>query len=241
MAGDTNGFEDVIVYDVSDGTRSSISINGGGATNARISGDGRYVGFVSNSTTARGGGPPTQVYLHDRNTATTELISKTAAGVAGLGESFIDDVADDGGHVSYRSGSDDLVADDTNAKRDVFVWDAADETNTLGTLTYQGSQTPYTPSESALSADGNLVVFSSSRTYTSDANDTLTHVYMRDVSAETTVVLDVEPGGLRANGNSGAPDIAGNGKHAALRSAATDLAADDTNGLTDVFVVPTGM
>lgn len=240
VVGDDNGFMDVFVYELGSGSTTRVAINGGGAVSPKLSGDGRYMALHSDTTTARGGGPPYQAYLHDRVAGTTSLISKTPAGVAGVGSSGVTDVSDDGSAVAFQNSADDLLAADNNSVRDVLVWDRVGDSLQLATLTNTGSQTPRNSVNGAISADGNLVVFRSVRPYTDDADDSLYHVYLRDLNAQTTVVLDLTSAGARGNGHALDLDLAANGKHVAFGSRATDLVAGDTNGVMDIFVMPTG-
>src|SRR5688500_1247421 len=51
-----------------------------------------------------------------------------------------------------------------------------------------------------------------------------------------TARVSVSTDGVGANGVSGAPAISGDGRYVAFASAATNLVAGDTNGLTDIFL-----
>ena len=50
------------------------------------------------------------------------------------------------------------------------------------------------------------------------------------------VRISVSPAGAESNGPSTAPAISGDGRFVAFASAASNLVADDTNGLPDIFL-----
>lgn len=81
VPGDTDGKRDVFVYDRETGRVELVSVAAGGenATGSwpSISADGRYVAFESDAGNLVPGvaGGYSQVYVHDRETGSTELVS----------------------------------------------------------------------------------------------------------------------------------------------------------------------
>src|SRR5207253_2664530 len=78
-------------------------------------------------------------YLFDRSTGATRLVSHKAADAARAGNGLSEniDVTDNGGAVIFTSFAPDIVPagiQDTNGKRDVFVYDPASGNNTVLTL-----------------------------------------------------------------------------------------------------------
>ena len=99
-----------------------------------------------------------------------------------------------------------------------------------------------------ISGDGRFVVFTSraplvpgdtvplhdrSRGHAGNCAD----VYLRDRQTNQTIRLSEAPGGGSADGPSGHPRISSDGRWVAFDSAATNLVAGDTNGVTDVFLL----
>ena len=133
VPGDTNGQEDMFVHDRNTGAtvRASVSTGGGqaniGAARGRISADGRFVGFESNSSNLVPGdtNATTDVFVHDLVGVSTQLASLTTGGVQGNAFSFGAAVSGDGRIVAFASEATNLVAGDTNAVRDAFVRDRA--------------------------------------------------------------------------------------------------------------------
>jgi Tol biopolymer transport system component len=90
---------------------------------------------------------------------------------------------------------------------------------------------------SALSADGRYVAFESdaSNLVPGDTN-AHTDVFVRDNVAHTTTRVSVGNGGTQANGDSHVGDISADGRYVVFNSAASNLAAVDGNGVSDVFL-----
>ena len=90
-----------------------------------MSGDARWVAFESFSSNVVAGdtnGMP-DVFVHDRQSATTTRVSVGPGGAQGDGDSDDPAVSADGLWVAFDSGASNLVAGDTNGKSDVFVHD----------------------------------------------------------------------------------------------------------------------
>ncbi len=137
---------------------------------ARVTPDGRWVVFASDAPgPAPGPGehPALNVYLWDRLTGSTTLVSHTAAGptVAGASQSHAPRISDDGRWVAFASLAPDLVPGqvDHNQRPDLFLWDrttgrtvlvshAKGSPRAAGSLDSYG--TPFT-----MSADGRLLAF----------------------------------------------------------------------------------
>ncbi|MBL7008489.1 MAG: PD40 domain-containing protein [Planctomycetes bacterium] len=129
VAGDTNLAGDVFVRDTLLGTTERVSVaTGGGQSNAlasvpSISGDGRFVAFrsIASNLVANDWNNNEDVFLHDRQTGTTTLVSLSDANVLGAGLSTRPSISADGGSIAYQSTAANLVAGDTNLVEDVFV------------------------------------------------------------------------------------------------------------------------
>jgi len=130
---DTNGTWDVFVHDRETGVTERVSVNPAGMEgNApsgvpSISADGRFVAFLSDATNlvaypTRGKG---DVFVHDRSTRRTELVSFDSTGIAGSEGCRLEEgtISGDGHSVAFESYSSNLVAGDTNDDNDVFVHD----------------------------------------------------------------------------------------------------------------------
>jgi Tol biopolymer transport system component len=131
VAGDTNGDRDVFVRDRQTGATTRVSVDSSGAqvqgnsTNAAISGDGRFVAFLSASAGLVLGdtNQRSDDFLRDRATGITTRVSVDSLGNEGNATCFPPHISLDGTVVAFGSSSSNLVADDTNGKRDAFVRD----------------------------------------------------------------------------------------------------------------------
>jgi hypothetical protein len=62
------------------------------------------------------------------------------------------------------------------------------------------------------------------------------HIYVRDLIAGETELVDVSAGGAAADGDSRRPTLSADGRYVAFDSLASDLVADDRNTAADIFV-----
>ncbi len=130
VAGDTNDAGDVFVRDRTAETTERISLDSaGGQADAdsflpSVSADGRLVAFASSANNLGGTANAfTDVFLHDRQTGSTALLSGGVGSAAGDGHSFPPAISADGCFVAFTSGATNLVGGDTNGFRDAFVHD----------------------------------------------------------------------------------------------------------------------
>ncbi len=246
-AGDTNGVKDVFVYDRQAGTVERVSEGNGGVEGAllsdvgALSDDGRYAVFSTQSGNIVAGDTNgfNDVFVRDRQTGVVERVSVDNGGGEANGASGGADISGNGRYVAYVSGATNLVAGDTNAKTDVFVYDRqADsvERVSVDDLGGEGDGDSLLPK---LSADGRYVAFQSEATSllgVGNDNNGFRDVFVYDRQADTIVRVSVDDLGGEANADSVWPDISGDGRYVAFQSPASDLVAADTNGVNDVFV-----
>ncbi len=129
VAADTNGVADVFLHDRDLGTTERVSVGPAGeegnnqSSEGRVSADGRYVVFPSEATNLVAGDTngASDVFVRDRVTGTTALVSVSTTGAVGNGWSFDAVIASDGRTAVFRSPATDLVAGDANAVSDIFA------------------------------------------------------------------------------------------------------------------------
>jgi len=149
VPGDSNKSDDVFVHDRQTGRTERVSVNTAGVQgNASsfapyISTDGRYVSFTSNATNLVAGdsNAVADIYVHDRQTGTTERVSVGGGSAQADGASGQSAISSDGRYVAFSSDATNLVAGDTNATRDLFVHDRQAGTTERANVKSSGGQT----------------------------------------------------------------------------------------------------
>lgn len=248
VAGDTNAAYDVFLKDTQTGTTEIISSNSSGtignagSDTANMSSDGRYVVFRSASTNLVAGdtnGQP-DVFMKDRQTGATTIISTDSAGVQANNSSTYASVDQTGNLVVFVSSATNLVASDTNASRDVFVKNISTgvltrvSTSALGVQSINGAGT-----DSFISRDGKYVVFQSySSNLTANPTFVKTNVFIKQLSTGDIQMLSRAPNGDGSNDSATElVHISANSQYVAFTSYATNLIASDNNSRNDVFLV----
>jgi Tol biopolymer transport system component len=142
-----------------------------------------------------------------------------------------------GRYVAFVSGARDLVRDDTNHTRDVFVRDLRTSSTTRVSTSSTEAESDGPSAKPSISADGNIIVFPSSATnlVPGDRNE-LQDVFVRDRARGTTERVSAGPVG-EANGASLAALVSADGRVVVFSSEASNLVHGDRNGALDVFVV----
>jgi Tol biopolymer transport system component len=241
---------DVFVLDRAKGETERVSVgpNGAGPDDAcagpAISGDGRFVAFVSRATTLAPGNEQRAqaVFLHDRNDGSIRVVSIPHDGSPLTRDSHLARLSGDGCVLAFLSHASNLVPNDGNNARDVFVHDCKKQAIELASASSSGGF----PHDSSgdygmdLSRDGGHVVFATGATnmVPNDTNGAV-DVFVRDRAAGETVRVSIASEGGEANGPSGVPggsSISDDGQVIAFQSAATNLVPGDGNGVADVFV-----
>jgi Tol biopolymer transport system component len=249
IPGDTNGMNDIFVYEIQSGamTRASVDSTGtqqanNGASQASISSDGRYVAFASYSTTLvpGDGNVACDIFVHDMQSGSTVRVSVDSSGVEGNHDSFSPSISADGRFVTFLSRADNLVPGDTNGFFDVFVHDMQSGTTERVSIDSNGNEENAAASGvSYISADGRYVAFCSpaANLVPGDTNGQ-PDVFLRDRWNGTTERVSVNSLGLQGNGESGTSGIAisPNGRFVAFESGASNLVGDDTNTFPDIFL-----
>ena len=260
VPGDTNASSDVFVHDRQSTATSRVSVvtgggqgcpaaggcvGAGGSTAPAISADGRSVVFLSEATYLATGDPSgdtngvADVFVHDRQAATTTRVSGPTGGGQADGASGAPAISGDGRVVAFASAAANLVGGDANGASDVFVHDRQTAVTSRVSVATTGTEAVGGPSSSpALNGNGSVVAFTSSATNLvgGDTNGRA-DVFVHHRPAGTTTRASVASGGAQSRrGTDSAPALTGDGRFVTFDSAADDLVAGDTNGVGDAFV-----
>ena len=216
------------------GVTQRVSVNSAGEEGndasgiSAISGDGRFVAFGSAATNLiPGGNLPFNIFVHDRQSGSTEIVSVSSRGRQGEGLSSSPAISGDGRFVAFDSDAANLVRGDRNNITDVFLHDRETGQTVLVSVTsdeQQGDSSSHAP---AISADGRFIVFHANSSLAPEDTNETTDVYLRDVQAGTTALVSIGFDGSAGNGTSFIQDISGDGNFVAFVSDATNLIPND--------------
>ncbi|MEZ5094393.1 TolB family protein [Nocardioides sp.] len=216
-------YQDVYLEDRSTGDTLRITNGRGTSTAADISADGRYVLFDSFASSLVLGdtNQNSDVFVYDADTHELERLTDGDRG------SYAAGISDDGRYVVLYSFATNLVPDDTNGSRDVFLYDR--DTDTIKRLT-NGSSSAFDP---AISADGQWVSFYSgaSNLVAGDTNRNR-DVFLYEVATGTTTRITDGNGASSSSRKA----LSADGRYLTFWSEASNLVGNDTNAVQDVFV-----
>jgi hypothetical protein len=221
-----------------DGTQATEN-----STLSAVSDDGRFIAFTTTAKlVAEDTNAFADVYRTDTATGEVILISRGNGAAGAIGDSsvsvsFRPSLSGDGRLVTFSSNASNLVVGDTNATLDVFVRDVTAGTTSRVSVDSAGTQATGASGLSSISADGKFISFLSAATnlVAGDTN-AVNDVFLRDLTANTTVRISTDSAGAQANGASANSNLSSDGRFVIFDSAASNLVLNDTNGKLDVFV-----
>lgn len=169
------------------------------------------------------------VYLRRTGTNTTlRLTPGTSTDKLG-GGGYSPQVSIDGRRVAFLSQATDLVAGDNNSSQDVFVVDVATGAIEAASVRNDGAFGGFGGSlDHDLASDGSAVAFASFGALVDGGGAGRSHVYLRDLDADTLELVSVRHGAdpnAGGDGSSEAPRISDNARHVAFHSFAKNLLA----------------
>jgi Tol biopolymer transport system component len=170
VPGDNNGNTDIFLRDTVNEITSLVSVSTAGTqTNEHsydpaISSDGRYVAFYSTATNLVPGdnNGNTDIFLRDTVNEITSLVSVSTAGTQTNERSYDPAISSDGRYVVFYSDATNLVPDDTNNTRDVFVRDMDLGITSRASVSTSGAEVTRDCEYPSISPDGRYVAFKSS-------------------------------------------------------------------------------
>ncbi len=251
VSNDLNGTWDVFIRDLQNGTTERTSFGyvtkpaDGTSENAQISGNGRFIGYVSQASNLIFSDTNTKqdIFVHDRLTNVTKRISISNEGEEATLDSYRPRISYNNKYIAFDTASPNLVSDDTGSYSDVFVYawgtDALEAVsrNNSGVLGNSNS------TDASISTDGRLVAFVSTANnlVNPGANSTfVSDIFVYDQQNDTIEWVSPSTSGTEGNSNSSAPRISADGQFVTFQSAASNLVLGDTNGQIDIFVYERG-
>lgn len=160
-------YEQIFVHDLSTKTTTLASVSSSfEPANSRcllptLSGNGRFVAFISSATnlTPHEANGHSQVFVRDLVAGTTTLVSVNPLGMPGDGRSTSPSLFHDGRFVAFASSATDLVVGDTNGFSDIFVRDLVEGVTVRVSVSSLGEEADEESYQPAISADGRVVAF----------------------------------------------------------------------------------
>lgn len=184
------------------------------------------------STTVR------QIYLHDRTTDTTVLVSHDPGGAPSNAGCTRTRISADGAWVVFETKGSNLVTGDTNGLVDVFAYEVATGTVTRLSLDATGGQLTQPAIGAEISGNGRFVTYTRANgspnayeLYVIDRDVNDDGVYSGTLADTTTHQLSLDSGGGSADGWSGGwpYTLTTDGKYVWFMTIAQDLASGDSN------------
>jgi Tol biopolymer transport system component len=245
VVGDGNQETDIFVRDMLRGTTTRVSVNteGGdpdnGTSAPAISANGRYIAFdgYASNLVPDDGDQKSDIFVRDVIAGTTTRVSVDTSGGPPNGVSWNASISATGRYVAFESLARDLIVGDNNVYRDVFVRDLATGVTTRASVDTAGDDADKSSRGPTISDTGRYVAFYS------EAHDLVVgdennddDVFVRDLVADITTRVSVDPAGDDGNDVSRTASISPSGRYIAFDSYAWNLVVGDRNGESDVFL-----
>ena len=212
---------------------SSGSRGNGDSESAEISADGRIVVFASEADNLVTGdvNGASDIFVHDRDTGITELVSRNSEGVFGNDRSLDPAVSPNGRYVVFSSVANNLFATDNDPAFDVFLHDRV--TNVTEAITEAAGTSGVEPS---VDASGRFVTFSSlSNQLVPNDTNLVQDIFLHDRFLDQTNRVSLSSDETQANESSRRSRISASGEWIVFESNASNLVPDDSNEISDVF------
>jgi len=166
-----------------------------------VSADGRYVVFSSFATNlvADDTNGVQDVFLWDTTANTVALVSRSATGAPGNGDSSLAVISADGVWVAFLSGADNLTSDTNGSTADVFLYNRLEASIELVSVSSTGQQSQTAADNPDINANGRYVTFDTAGALASGADSTVLNVFRRDNWRDTTSLVSRTPAGVAGN------------------------------------------
>lgn len=273
VPGDTNGKLDVFVFDLQTEIMERVSTASNGLEGnahsgfdnlSNISNDGRYVVFSSDATNLVENDTNVfcrvwendsekiinceDVFVKDRLTNETRLVSVDSEGVQGNGLSGLPSISADGRYATFMSLADNLVENDNNNTYDIFIHDLQTGETKRVSIASDGTEANGASVINTISANGRYVVFETfASNLAPEDTDNQLGVYMHDLQTGDTLHISVGFPESIYNRLSLMPDVSADGRYISFVSGLNDGIGHNLNiyrrdrqaGTTEIVSVAT--
>ena len=211
---------------------ATLGLSGAPAYHPRLSDDGRYVAFKAGATTTAGA---VVILQYDSTLAATAVINTNGIGWSTvLDDSYGPEMTPDGRFIASARHEGAL----NSGYSSVHVWDTQLILDTLVSDDGSGVSTNTTSCAPVISPDGQFVAFLSNATnLVSNAVVNGSHVYLRNLPASITQLVDVDTNGIGSTADTlTSLGLSADGRYVAFSNPDGSLVSLDKNRAEDVFV-----
>lgn len=216
--------------------------------NPSINSDGKYVVFQGNNANTTADSDTNgafDIFLRNTQTNTTVLISKATTGSAANQASINPSISGDGKYIVFESSASNLVSNDTNALKDIFLHNTQTGQTTLISRTSDGTAANGSSFNSNISSNGRYVTFGSNASnLTSDDNNGVSDAFLYDIQTGELKRISELPGGTGGDGDSAnsyistpSISISDDGRYAVFDSASTNFLNNPASGTRQIYMV----
>lgn len=217
-------------------TSDDLSTNNNAYT-PQISGNGNWVVFASNPISRSASDQNhSEIFVYELETETLEKISQGIDGTETQRGSYSPSISNDGNYVAFASDANNLVPQDNNNLRDIFLYNrTSNQIERVSVANGEGangfSSNPF------ISGNGNYVVFvSAASNLVPDDTNEETDIFVYESTSGTIERVNLAFDDTQANEYSFNATISDDGRYVAYASLADELVLDDNNEASDIFI-----
>jgi Tol biopolymer transport system component len=221
--------------------RSQKNPSNGASSEPATSESGQFVAFRSSATnldSERCSNGVNHIFVIDRNTGTIRCVSLNSNGREGDQDSLAPSISADGQFIAFTSTSTNLAGNKCdNGFNQIYVRNQTNGATRCVSVNSNGQEGNQHSHASSISADGTLIAFDSAATNLagSKCNNGFSHIFVHDLTAETTICVSLRTDGDEGNGDSFDPSISADGRVVVFQSTATNLADRCSNGNAHIY------
>jgi WD40-like Beta Propeller Repeat len=246
---DTNGYQDVYLYDRTTKKYELISVsstgqlgNGDSTSQISISPNGRFVAFESTASNLVDGlsSGPSYLYVRDRLNSKTILAGASRSGIPADNYSYHHSFSTDGRFLAFSSSATNLIDGQSNTFQ-TYLKDLVTGDIRIISTAQDGTPTPADSSAYSpfLSGNAGFVCMSS---YASNMYPGIDYTYnqmvVKNLGTGKVELVSFDYANPTIGGNNYTDQcwMNNDGRFVLYRADASNLVSDDTNGVTDLFL-----
>jgi len=242
---DNNNATDIFLFDSLSGSTEVVSINSVGeqgngiSRNPSVSDDGRFVVFESQSSNLVNDDTnnASDIFMRDRELGITYRVSVGDNGEQANDSSATAMINAEGTVVVFQSTASNLVENDLNNVRDIFIRDLANMSTSRVNVSSNGDEAnASTYTAPTMDASGRYIAFySSANNLVDNDNNNAWDIFLHDRERQETTLVSVNAIGQQGNASSFIPALSAGGHYVVFGSGAQNLVPEDTNESWDIF------